>query len=98
LPRVYRVEPSAAKPDSIVTAFGVNLDRSHVLELMLNSVDSDSCALTHILEQGEDQIRFRIPKSPTAGRYSIVLMVTGHLEPELIDQQVFITILRAEGE
>src|SRR5437762_2696136 len=41
-PRVDRVEPDVAKPNEIVTAFGSNLDRTYVVDLILSSPDSDA--------------------------------------------------------
>lgn len=90
-PRVVRVEPDVARPNEAVTAFGANLDRTHVMELILSSRDSN--ALAHIIEQRDDRIRFRIPQFPAAKRYSIVLVLADHLEPEIVDQQVFITVV-----
>ena len=90
-PLVDRVEPNVTRPGAVVTAFGANLDRSRVQELILSS--PESIALVHIVEQQEDRIRFEIPRAPAARRYSIVLALMNHLEPELVDQQVFIMIL-----
>jgi len=94
-PRVDRVEPDVAKPNEIVTAFGSNLGRTYVVDLILRSPDSD--ALAHIVEQRDDRIRFRIPQFPAASRYSIVLVLADRWEPQLVDQQVFITILTEEA-
>jgi len=93
-PRVDRVEPSAAKPGAVLAAFGVNLDRSQVTELMLSG--QDVVALTHIVEQQEDMIRFRIPRSVMAGRYNILLALSDHWEPELLEQPVFVTVLEPD--
>jgi hypothetical protein len=87
---VDRVEPEVARPGAVVSALGVNLDRAHVLELILSS--SDSTMLVHVVEQRENFIRFEVPRSPSATRYSIVLMIADDGGPELVDQLVYITI------
>ena len=90
-PRVDVVEPSEAIPGAVVITYGEHLGRSHVLDVYLAS--PDSFALVHIVEQRDEWIRFEVPKSPISSRYSIVLALAGRREPELVDQQVFITIV-----
>src|SRR4051812_43263516 len=70
-PRVDRIEPAAAKPGAAVTGFGVNLNRSHVEDLIL--IRGDMFILTRIIEQQDNLIRFRIPRALAAGQYRLVL-------------------------
>jgi hypothetical protein len=91
-PRLRTIEPQVAAPAEIVTAYGVNLDRSHVAELLLSG--NDGTAITHMVEQRPDLIRFRVPSSLEPGMYQIVLVVDSRWETELIDQDIVLTVVR----
>ena len=93
IPQVDRAEPDVVQNGDIVTAFGEHPDRTHVADVLLS--DADVVALTHIIEQGSDFLRFRIPRSLAPGRYS-VLLATAEQQPTLLDQQVVITVKRSE--
>lgn len=89
-PRVTSIEPQVASPGDVVAALGSNLDRSRVAELMLAS--ADGTAITHIVEQGPDLIRFRVPVMLDPGVYRIVLAVDRRWGTTLIDQDVVLTV------
>ena len=90
-PNVDRIEPQAAKPGGLVTAFGVNLDRSRVFDLILTN--SERTALTRIIEQTDVSIRFQVPQSLAPGQYQILLALAGRWNPETVEQQVSLTVL-----
>jgi hypothetical protein len=48
-------------------------------------------ALTRMIEQRSDLLRFRIPRSLAPGCYN-VLLTTTEQEPMLLEQQVVITV------
>lgn len=89
IPHVDRVEPDVVQTGDVVTAVGKYLDWSHVADVLLS--DADVVALTHIVEQEDDFLRFRIPRSLASGRYS-VLLCTAEEQPRLLDQEVVITV------
>jgi hypothetical protein len=90
-PRVDRIEPQAAKAGAVVVAWGANLDRSRVGDLMLSN--SQRIALTRIIEQSDAVLRFRIPPNLAPGRYQIVLALGDRWGRETLDQQVFLVVL-----
>jgi len=93
-PRVIRLEPQMVAPAEIVTAYGVSLDRSRVEELLL--ANPEITALTHIVEQSPDLIRFRVPLSLEPGSYRVVLLTNKHWGVEMIDQDVILTVVSVE--
>jgi len=93
IPQVDRAEPDLVQAGDVVTAFGKHLDWSHVADVLLS--DGVLVALTHIVEQGSDFLRFRIPRSLAPGRYNVVL-ATAEQQPRLLDQQVVITVKRSD--
>jgi hypothetical protein len=94
IPHIDRVEPDVVQTGDVVTAFGNYLDWSHVADVLLS--DADVVALTHIVEQGSDCLKFRIPRSLAPGRYS-VLLATGEQQSRLLNQQVVITVKRSDN-
>jgi hypothetical protein len=92
IPHVDRVEPDVVQTGDVVTAFGNYLDWSHVADVLLT--DGDVVALTRIVEQESDFLRFRMPRSLAPGRYS-VLLATAEQQPRLLDQQIVITVKRS---
>jgi hypothetical protein len=93
IPHVDRAEPDVVQTGDVVTAFGKHLDWSHVADVLLS--DADVVALTHIVVQGSDFLRFRIPRSLAPGRYS-VLLATAEQQPRLLDQQVVNAVKRSD--
>jgi hypothetical protein len=89
IPHVDRAEPDVVQTGDIVSAFGKHLDWSHVADVLLGN--ADVLALTHIVEQESDFLRFRIPRSLAPCCYNILLTTTEQ-EPRLLDQQVVITV------
>lgn len=90
-PRVGLLEPQAAAPGDVVAAHGVNLERSRVSELVLWS--GDNKAITHILEQRADLIRFRVPMMMEPGDYRIVLVADTRWGTEMINQDVVLKVV-----
>jgi len=93
IPHVDRVEPDVVQTGDVVTASGNDLDSSHVADVLLS--DGVLVALTHIVEQERDFIRFRMPRSLAPGRYTVVLAMAEQ-QSRLLDQQVVITVKRAD--
>lgn len=94
IPHVYRAEPDVVQAGNLVTAFGEHLDWSHVADVLLT--DGNVVALTHIVDQGSDFLKFRIPRSLAPGRYS-VLIATAEQQSRLLDQEVVITVKRSDS-
>ena len=93
-PSVSHIEPQVVAPAEIVTAYGVNLDRSRVEELIL--ANPERTAITHIVQQWPDLIRFRVPPSLEPGEYQIVLVVGSRWGTELVDQHIVLTVVSME--
>jgi hypothetical protein len=94
IPHVDRAEPDIVQAGNLVTVFGEHLDWSHVVEVLLT--DANVVALTHIVDQGSDFLKFRIPRSLAPGRYT-VLLATAEQQSRLLDQQVVITVKRSDS-
>ena len=90
--RVDRIEPQTAKPGALVMAFGVNLERSRVLDLILSN--SERTALTHIVEQSDESIRFQIPQSLSPGQYRVILSVANRWGQETLEQPFSLVVLQ----
>jgi hypothetical protein len=90
-PRVDRVEPAAAAAGAVVTAYGANLGRTRVLELILTN--EQQSALTQILEQSDERIRFRVPRSLSEGDYRIELVAATRWGTEVNEQSARFTVL-----
>jgi hypothetical protein len=88
---VDRLEPAAAAPGSAVTALGANLGRSRVLELIL--INEDQSSLTHIFEQTDALIRFRVPRSLRPGRYGVELVTANQWGTGVMEQEPALTVL-----
>jgi len=88
-PHINKVEPEVVQAGEIVVASGEYLDRSHVRDVVL--ANPDLTALAHIIQQTNESIKFQLPKSMPPGRYDI-LLATAEWQPELLDQQLFITV------
>lgn len=74
-PRVTTVEPNTAKAGDVVSAAGENLDKANVAELLLT--DNKSDVKVEITEQTAAAVKFKIPASIKAGRFSIVIRTPG---------------------
>jgi methionine-rich copper-binding protein CopC len=90
--RVDRIEPQTAKPGAWVMAFGVKLERSRVLDLILSN--SERTALTHIVEQSHESVRFQIPQSLSPGQYRVILVVANRWGQETLEQPVSLVVLQ----
>jgi len=70
-PRVVWLEPNSGKPNGLIAAHGEHLDHKSTGELWLRR---EGCAaMTRIVEQKPDLIRFRIPASMPTGWYDVSL-------------------------
>lgn len=90
-PQVMLLVPQTAAPGEVVAAHGLNLERSRVSELIL--ANGDRKAITHIVEQRADLIRFRVPRLIDPGEYQIVLVADTRWGTELIEQDVILTVV-----
>lgn len=93
-PRIIHIDPQKAAPAEVVMAYGVNLDRSHVAELILEG--SGGATITHIVEQAADLIRFRVPVMLEPGEYRIVLVADRRWGMEMLDQDIVLTIVSGD--
>jgi hypothetical protein len=94
-PRVDRIEPEAAKAGALVTAFGVNLDRSRVHELILANVDRVALtSLTHMVDQSDVFIQFRVPRTLAPGQFRVELVVVNRWGAEVVEQPISFTVLQ----
>ena len=90
-PRIMSIYPQKAAPAEIVKGYGVNLDQSHVAELLLEGTDGTT--LTHIIEQRPDLIRFRVPIILRPGEYRVILVADYRWKTELIEQDIVLTVV-----
>lgn len=93
-PRLSSIEPHVAAPGEIVMAHGANLDRSRVAELILQG--NERAPMVQIVEQRPDLIRFRVPRLLDPGQYRIVLVADTRWGTEMIDQDVVLTVVKAD--
>jgi hypothetical protein len=83
------VEPSNGKVGDILTATGSNLSKEAIAELFLTDGKNDTKA--DMTEQAAESIKFKIPASMKAGRYSLMVLTRGN-NPRLIEQPVKVTV------
>jgi hypothetical protein len=70
-PRVSWLEPNTAKPSGLIAAYGEHLGQKSIGELWLRN---EGCrAMTKIIEQKENVIKFRIPALMPSGWYAVSL-------------------------
>jgi len=94
-PRLINIDPQKAAPGEIVSAHGVNLDRALVAELLLEG--GGGTTITHITEQRADLLRFRVPTMLEPGEYRIVLVADRRSGTKVLDQNIVLTIVNANG-
>jgi hypothetical protein len=88
-PRLVSVDPMSAKAGDPVNVSGENLDKSSVVELYLTDGKNDiKVAMT---EQSATAIKFNVPNSAKAGRYSLMVLTAGK-DAKLIEQPVKLAV------
>jgi hypothetical protein len=89
VPRLNSVEPPNGKVGDILTVTGSNLSKDAIAELYLTDGKNDTKA--DMTEQAAEAIKFKIPASMKAGRYSLMVLTRGN-NPRLIEQPVKVTV------
>jgi hypothetical protein len=89
IPRLNSVEPANGKVGDILTVTGSNLSKDAIAELYLTDGKNDT--KTAMTEQAAESIKFKIPDSMKAGRYSLMVLTRGE-KPQLIEQPVKVTV------
>ena len=89
MPRMTSVEPPNGKAGDELTVAGENLTKATVAKLYLTDGKNDT--EVQVTEQTAASIKFKIPASAKAGRFSLMILTTGK-EPKYIEQPVKITV------
>jgi hypothetical protein len=89
MPRMTTVEPGNGKAGDELTVAGENLDKAAVTKLYLTDGKND--LEVQMTEQAATSIKFKIPASAKAGRFSLMILTSGK-EPKYIEQPVRITV------
>jgi hypothetical protein len=89
IPRLNTVEPANGKVGDILTITGSNLSKDAIAELYLTDGKNDTKAA--MTEQAAESIKFKIPTSMKAGRYSLMVLTRGE-NARLIEQPVKVTV------
>ncbi len=85
LPMMKVVEPANAKVGDLVTVTGENLDKDTVAKLILSDGSKDFPVA--IAEQETTTLKFKVPASLKAGKFSLIILTKGK-EPKEIEQPV----------
>lgn len=93
VPFIRTVDPGVAKPGTAVVASGENLSAANVASLMLTKGDKDTTV--DLMQQTNTSIKFKLPATLEAGRYSLTVLTTGK-EPMLIEQPVYLTVEKTQ--
>jgi hypothetical protein len=89
MPRLNTVEPPNGKAGDVLTVAGENLDKTNVVKLYLTDGKND--VEVEVTEQAATAIKFKIPATAKAGRFSLMVL-TGGKDPKYIEQPVKVTI------
>ena len=89
IPRLNSVEPANGKVGDILTVTGSNLGKEAIAVLYLTNGKDDT--KTDMTEQAAESIKFKIPASMKAGRYSLMVLTRGE-NARLIEQPVKVTV------
>src|SRR5437762_5767686 len=89
MPRMTTVEPPNGKAGDELTVAGENLTKAVVAKLYLTDGKNDT--EVQVIEQTATSIKFKLPASAKAGRFSLMILTTGK-EPKYIEQPVRITV------
>src|SRR5687767_15941775 len=89
VPRLNTVEPGNGKTGDTLTATGSNLGKESIAELYLTDGKNDTKVA--MIEQTAEAVKFKIPASVKAGRYSLMVLTKGQ-NARLIEQPVRLTV------
>src|SRR6266850_7134675 len=89
MPRMTTVEPGNGKAGDELTIAGENLSKPAVAKLYLTDGKND--LEVQMTEQAATSIKFKIPTTAKAGRFSLMIL-TGGKDPKYIEQPVKVTI------
>src|SRR5260370_33060786 len=89
MPRMTTVEPGNGKAGDELTVAGENLDKATVIKLYLTDGKND--LEVQMTEQAATSIKFKIPASAKAGRFSLMILTSGK-GPTHIEHPVRITV------
>ena len=89
IPRLNSVEPANGKVGDLLTITGSNLGKEAIAVLYLTNGKDDT--KTDMTEQAAESIKFKIPASMKAGRYSLMVLTRGE-NARLIEQPVKVTV------
>src|SRR5882724_5100744 len=89
MPRMTTVEPGNGKAGDVITVAGENLDKAGVEKLYLTDGKND--LEVQVTEQAATSIKFKIPATAKAGRFSLMILTSGK-EPKYIEQPVKVTV------
>lgn len=88
-PRMTSVEPPNGKAGDVLAVEGENLDKENVAQVFLTDGKND--VKVEITEQAATSVKFKVPASLKAGRFSLMVLTTGK-QPKLIEQPVKVTV------
>jgi len=86
-PLMSTVDPDSGKEGDTISAKGQNLGKKNVGELYLTDGKHD--LKVAITDQGDDEIKFKVPKA-TAGRYRLMILTAN--KASFIEQPVVFTV------
>jgi hypothetical protein len=89
IPRLNTVEPANGKAGDVLTIAGENLAKPAVQKLYLTDGKTD--VELEMTEQTDTSIKFKLPASAKAGRFSLMVL-TGGKDPKYIEQPVKVTV------
>jgi hypothetical protein len=89
IPRLSSVDPGAGKAGDTLVANGANLGKDSIAELYLTDGKND--IKVEMTEQAAESIKFKIPGSAKAGRYSLMVLTKGD-NARLIEQPVRVSV------
>jgi hypothetical protein len=89
IPRLNTVEPPNGKAGDVLTIAGENLEKPAVEKLYLTDGKND--VEVEMTEQTATSIKFKLPASAKAGRFSLMVL-TGGKDPKYIEQPVKVTV------
>lgn len=89
MPKMSTVEPGQGKAGDELTINGENLDKKSVAEIYLTDGKND--VKLPVVQQTATAIKFKIPATAKAGRFSLMLLTAG-ADPKLIEQPVRVTV------
>jgi len=89
MPRMTTVEPANGKAGDVLAVAGENLTKPAIDKLYLTDGKLD--VQVEVTEQTATSLKFKIPASAKAGRFSLMVL-TGGKDPKYIEQPVKVTV------